>query len=285
MNGYFINSFGQCELINCEENPEVTTGCIICSDKINEYKPQKKCQSCKKGFFKTKNESCVFCKAIKNGGPNCEICEYSKDENGNETNEIRCKYCSEWNTLSSDGKCYNCQEEVGYGCSICNITINENDGSKNIICSKCGENYILTKNGLCIYYMDYFQIISEKIPHCEYQNYDYVKYKLNKTQINEVNEESNESGNLNTAANEEIYDYKVIQYCKTCKNGYYLTNNGTCEHYTPENCSLLSIISNQNSIDRYHDCSKIFQNNKIYTLIEYYYEAIDENQNESNNLP
>ena len=82
MDGYFLNSDGQCELINCEEHPEVTTGCIICSDKINEYKPQKKCQSCKKGFFKTKNESCVFCKAIKNGGPNCEICEYSKDENG-----------------------------------------------------------------------------------------------------------------------------------------------------------------------------------------------------------
>ena len=36
MDGYIKNEYGMCELIECEEYPEITPGCVICSDKINE---------------------------------------------------------------------------------------------------------------------------------------------------------------------------------------------------------------------------------------------------------
>ena len=77
LDGYKLNTqTKKCELILCEEYPEITQGCIICDDKLNEYKPKNKCQACKEGFFKTKDESCVYCKARKNGGPACEQCIY-----------------------------------------------------------------------------------------------------------------------------------------------------------------------------------------------------------------
>ena len=67
IDGYFVNDEKKCQIITCDEHPEVTPGCIICSDKLDEYSAQKKCQSCKQGFFKTKDNSCVHCKAKTNG--------------------------------------------------------------------------------------------------------------------------------------------------------------------------------------------------------------------------
>lgn len=60
MDGYIKDENGRCKLITCDEFPEITPGCVICSNKIDEYKPLNKCQSCKQGFFKTKDESCAF---------------------------------------------------------------------------------------------------------------------------------------------------------------------------------------------------------------------------------
>ena len=51
-----------CELNECEEYPEISPGCIICKDKLNEYKSNGKCQTCKYGYFLTKEEKCVYCR-------------------------------------------------------------------------------------------------------------------------------------------------------------------------------------------------------------------------------
>ena len=103
MDGYFVNNQKKCQLITCDEHPEVMPGCIICSDKLKEFSQAKKCQACREEFFKTKDETCVYCKAKKNGGPACEICEYATDAEGNETKDIRCKVCPDGSFLTSDG--------------------------------------------------------------------------------------------------------------------------------------------------------------------------------------
>ena len=82
-----------CQLNDCEEYPEISPGCIICKDKLNEYKEIKKCQRCKYGYFKTKDEKCVYCRSEQFGGPGCDECGYEKNENGIETDNIICKEC------------------------------------------------------------------------------------------------------------------------------------------------------------------------------------------------
>ena len=137
MDGYFVNEEKKCQLITCDEHPEVMPGCVICSDKLKEFKQAKKCQSCIEGFFKTKDETCFYCRARKNGGPACDICEYVIDEEGKETNDIRCKVCPDGSFLTSDGKCYNCYDELENGCQNCTIKIDEADKTEKLICKSC----------------------------------------------------------------------------------------------------------------------------------------------------
>ena len=109
--GYMYNSNEKtCDLKKCEEYPEICKGCIICEEKSEEYISNGKCQKCKTGFFKTRDEQCVPCKAEENGGPSCYKCKYAVNENGEETNNIICDICPDYDHfLSSDGKCYNIQ--------------------------------------------------------------------------------------------------------------------------------------------------------------------------------
>ncbi len=83
----------ECQLNECEEYPEISPGCIICNDKLNEYKENKKCQRCKYGYFKTKDEKCIYCSSEQYGGPGCFECGYETDANGIETDNIMCKGC------------------------------------------------------------------------------------------------------------------------------------------------------------------------------------------------
>ena len=79
-NNYILKSEkDQCLLNNCEEYPEISPGCIICEDKLNEYKKNNKCQMCKYRYFKTKEEKCIYCASEKYGGPACKKCGYDKD--------------------------------------------------------------------------------------------------------------------------------------------------------------------------------------------------------------
>ena len=82
-----------CQLKECEEYPEISPGCVICKDKLDEYKEKNKCQKCKYGYFKTKDEKCVYCRSEQYGGPGCDECGYQLDENGIETDNIICKGC------------------------------------------------------------------------------------------------------------------------------------------------------------------------------------------------
>ena len=102
-----------CEL-NCQEYPEIAPGCLICNDK---YLSEKKCQICKPGYFKTKDESCVYCRSEKNGGPACNKCEYEKNANEKETGNIKCANCNQiYQVLNSKGKCYNCKTDLFNEC-------------------------------------------------------------------------------------------------------------------------------------------------------------------------
>ena len=116
--GYFLNDQNKCQIITYDEYLEVNKGCIICFDNINQYKPYNKCQSCIEDFFKTKDESCVYCKARKNGGPACDQCKYQDD-----TDNIICNYCPYRNVMNKDGKCFNCKEELGDACENCNFSL------------------------------------------------------------------------------------------------------------------------------------------------------------------
>ena len=136
---YFNNETNKCENITYDEYPEVTPGCILSINNYTLYKEKEKCLLCKPGFLKTKDESCVYCKARKNGGPNCEECEYIKDSDGNTTDQIKCKICP--TDLNLNGKCYNCEDEAGLGCSKCKFE------GERVVCEICKDNYELNSEG------------------------------------------------------------------------------------------------------------------------------------------
>ena len=158
---YFIENEteGQCILNDCQEYPEISSGCIICKDKLNEYLPNKKCQSCKYGYFKTKEETCIYCRSEKYGGPGCYNCGYEEDENGEETDNIICKNCFNnendistinWDfdrfygsVLTSEGKCYNCKYNLSDNCLKCDMINNK------LGCTLCKPGYFLYSECEC----------------------------------------------------------------------------------------------------------------------------------------
>ena len=228
---FYVNKSGLCDLITYDEYPEVTTGCILPINNYTIYIKNNKCFSCKIGFFKTKEESCIYCKARKNGGPKCDECQYIK-ENGNETNRINCKICQNNNMLSPIGRrCYNCEDEVGPGCVRC---IFENE-TERVICEECNEDYDLNGEGYCT-----SKYSSHKLVHnCLIYDYSISKRMLVDT-----------------------------LKCKKCNDGYYV-DNGRCEILSLELCSfksMLNLVKLGNFI--YEEC-KIFCEMMFYPLVDY----------------
>ena len=82
-----------------------------------QYKPYNKCQYCSEDFFKTRDNSCAYCKARKNGGPACEQYKYQDDNSDN----IIYSYCPEGKVMNKDGKCFDCKEELGDACQKCSF--------------------------------------------------------------------------------------------------------------------------------------------------------------------
>ena len=287
MDGYFVNSNKKCERITCDEHPEVTPGCIICSDKLSQFKAEGKCQSCKEGYFKTKEGTCVHCNAQKNGGPACELCGYGVDDDGNDTDDIVCKYCP-GGFLTSDGKCYKCKDELEDGCQNCTLQVDDIKKTEKLVCTNCFNDYILSNHSHCIHYNSFVK----KIPFCSEQ-YNY----LNKRIINENNSNSNSMNitpfednfyfynntNVNNTGNIR-YEYKIESYCSNCRNGYVLKNN-TCAPFNIANCSFISIIpldySNNNTqglknlLENYYRCYSLGDRSE-YVKIDYYYEIMEE---------
>ena len=167
---YFNYKTGKCENITYDEYPEINPGCILSINNYTIYKEKNKCLYCKDGFFKTKDESFIYCKTRKNGGPNCQECEYIIDSDENIPESIKCKICPNGNIMTSNGKCFNCDDEVGKGCEECEFVIVSNN-KEEIKCKKCKENYYL-KEGHCINGQSYYK----SIPFCSLFNHN-IKVK------------------------------------------------------------------------------------------------------------
>ena len=201
---------------------------------MDTYKKNNKCESCIEGFFKTKDESCVYCKARKNGGPACEQCKYQDD-----SDNIICSYCPKGKVLSKEGKCYDCKEELGDACQSCSFSIDENNNEK-LKCNKCKKNYTLSPNGHCIHYQSYYEFI----PHCANYLYEVINNNYNNTETNhnisesdnfvsdiiddEFNSDQFMYSDSDLIENEEETDdnnmgsnFQIQTNCTKCKTGYY----------------------------------------------------------------
>ena len=270
IDNYIINTKENiCRLNSCYEYANIMPGCIICDDKLDEYMPKNKCQSCKPGYFKTKDESCIYCSSEKYGGTGCYECTYGKDENGQETENIVCKKCSSaYQALSSDGKCFNCQVDLNYGCQYCKFINNEIDNTEKLICTQCYYQYYLNSEGICINYSPQLK----KIPYCSEYEYK-IGNNIFKYNNNEDEFLYSSSYNINITK----VDDQINTECKKCENGYYLNDYGKCIILTIEDCSLVSII--QNFPQRYTEC-KTFCDQKSYCYVDY---VIKNYGKESNN--
>ena len=281
----------KCEINECQEYPEITPGCIICKDNLNEYKSKKKCQSCKYGYFKTKNETCVYCRAEKYGGSGCYECGYEEDENGKETDNIICKFCNTLeqfyneyyyfsdyykyiSVLTSNKKCYLCNDDLSIKCIKCEIIKNSENKNK-LKCTVCLPGYYLDSEGNCISFLDKI----EKIPNChEYTfnianlsfyyydynyYYDYYYYYEYNNQIffNYYNDEKSYYDNFSFY--NEIFikmNYPIKTKCEYCNNKYFLNDDGKCEILNLEKCVGSFII--RNISNRLRQCENFcYQNN------------------------
>jgi len=208
---YLNNKTGKCEIITYDEYPEITPGCILSINNYTIYKKKNKCLLCKDGFFKTKKESCIYCKARKNGGPNYKECEYFVDSDGKIINSIKCKICPDGNILASDGKCFNCADEVGKGCDKCEM-IKDSKNDEKLRYVRCKKNYYL-KDGHCINDQSYYK----NIPFCSLSSHIIDK----------------KEGSITAKTT-----------CTLCKNGFYKDNeDGTWKGLTIEKCSFISMFN------------------------------------------
>ena len=232
-NKFYINETGLCDIITYDEYPEVTAGCILPLNNYTIYLENKKCFSCKNGFFKTREESCIYCKARKNGGPKCDECHYIK-ENGIETNRINCKTCdTSVNMLSPIGnRCYRCEDEVGPGCAKCKFE----EETERVICEICEEGY--KKNN---------------------ENYCTKEYSYDRKISNCLIYESSSISHSNRLLSD------VRTKCKVCNDGFYL-DEGNCKEIALDTCSFKSMTNFNKSI--YDECKKFCEMN-YYPIVDY----------------
>ena len=256
---YFLNAsksndtYDACLLNDCKEYPEIAPGCIICNDKLKQYKKNNKCQTCKYGYFKTKNESCVYCRSEQYGGPSCYECGYEKDKNGNETDNIICKDCltnkdrtsysdlNKFNSiLSSDGKCYNCKYDLSELCLICDFSEDKKD-SKELKCLFCIKGYYLDSDGKCIKYSDKI----EAIPNCQKNEFiinNYTHY-FSELETEDINFSPNIYNMNETTYNDYNEAWRNLKSnikanCTICKYDYYLDDKGECQIIKYEDCKI-----------------------------------------------
>ena len=137
--------------------------------------------------------------------------------------------------MTSNGKCFNCDDEVGKGCEESEFVIVSNN-KEEIKCKKCKENYYL-KEGHCINGKSYYK----SIPFCSLFNHN-IKVK---------------EGSITAKST-----------CEICKNGFYKDNkDGNCKGFTIEKCSYISMLNYPQPI--YDECKKFFNENEIFVSIVY----------------
>ena len=258
---YTLNSSNLCEPIKIDQYLEIIPGCLINEDNINEYQKESKCQYCKEGFFKTKEETCIYCKSSNYGGHGCEQCAYDDD------NQIKCIYCPKGNVLDSNGKCLKCKEELGEGCSNCKYILDEEYESNKLICTECINDYYLNSKGQCIYPKNYAQYI----PNCRSVKTE-IKPISDFDFDNDFGFDFNfnfdfEETNLNPYTFDEIKsdNYEIISSCESCKEGFYY-KEGQCIEINMDDCTLSSISFD---ITKNNMCYYDFCLNKKYAIIYY----------------
>ena len=305
IDGYTYDSNKKkCELKNCEDYPEICEGCILCEGKLEEFKPQEKCQFCKEDYFKTKEDKCIYCRAEEYGGPGCLKCKYSIDENGNETNNIQCEYCpKEDHALSSDGKCYKCRDYVSSNCDICGFKKNGDDKEK-IACLLCNPGYYLNSEGECIDYSNYLKEITNceeyifKINNITFYSYyldsiDYLyeyKYSFYNTRYYHYSNFYQYNSSYYYYINNSDYiniskiENPIKTECINCLDGYFLDNNGSCQKITiEEDCSLINIV--RNFPQRYTDCYYYCYNyDNDYIFLDFLITKKNETNNKNNTI-
>ena len=289
-NIYRLNEENKCELNECEEYSEISPGCIICKEKLEEYKTNKKCQRCKYGYFKTKDEKCIYCNSEKNGGHACSECQYEKDKNGKDTDNIICKECYPSNSyfgylfedyydkddrynsnqilLSSQGKCYDCQVLFSDKCNKCDITKNK-EGKESLQCVSCIEGYYLSSEGICLS----FNSLLPEILNCRSAIYSLgeIEYSLNIEEWEgerrpfyyfEPDIEENKNIFVQTLITSGMK--KISFKCKECFGNSFLSMEGNCEELTFDKCSFNSIFKNFDQLKK--PCSRFCEysyNNKV----------------------
>ena len=273
----------KCKLDECEEYPEIAPGCIICKDKLIEYKNNKKCQSCKYGYFKTKEDLCVYCRSEAYGGPFCYECGYEENEKGEETNNIICKDCYSYDkyvnnfyedykskylssTLSPEGKCYSCQNDLSDLCLKCEY-------KTKLVCTLCIPGYYLDSQGNCISFLNNITIITN----CQNKIFkigDGVKFYLydyddnSKSMYLSINQNK-----FNYSEYNEIlrnYNFPIKAECFKCKQGYYLNDEGKCDvpNIEIDNCTGSFMIQDYyGEHDRINICKDLCIKNGIFTYI------------------
>ena len=225
---------------NCKEYTDISPGCIIC-DYNDNYKSEKKCQFCKSGYFKTKEDTCIYCSSEKYGGPSCYECEYEKDENGQEKENIICKNCSNpYQALSSNGKCYDCDIELS--CPKCEFIKYNNYNKEKLVCTECYLGYYMNSDGKCVNFLHYLK----KIPYC----YIYT-YQIKNNNKNTIFYYYDDDDQTNYYEGDYGYEFilpeinsSIDTKCISCEIGYNLDKDGKCIPTTFEECSLISIIQN-----------------------------------------
>ena len=258
-----------CTINECNEYPEIAPGCIICKDKLNEYKSNNKCQSCKYGYFMTKEGLCIYCRDEKYGGPGCYECGYEKDANGNDLNNIVCKNCFsiekyyryndniDYHTdkksldikdkiLTSDGKCYFPRYNITEQCFKYDLIKDANNNNK-IVCVICPLGYFLDSDGNCYSYIDKL----EQLPNCFKRTFNIgpFNFELLKNKyfllVNCVDCVRERDFYTNfTRFNKYLLesDYPIRTICEECDEGYYINEKGQCEKAYVENCTGSFII-------------------------------------------
>ena len=272
---YYLNTQdNKCQLNDCDEYPDISPGCIICKDKLNDYKTNKKCQTCKYGYFKTKDDKCIYCSSEQVGGLGCYKCGYEVNDEGIETDKIICKECfsiysidytiienyngnikypnidinSKSHLLSKDGKCFDCRIQFSESCTECKLIENEN-GNENIKCVSCIEGFYLTPEGNCVN-------ISGLIPTIQNcRNYGFVSGDIRfKCYFNE-SENSLYLGLFDYSDYENtlklIYDLGLKGFekkCLYCKDNFFVNEKGECEQLNYDKCSFNSIVKNMDNL-------------------------------------
>jgi len=300
------NTTQTCELDECKEYLEISPGCLICKGKEDEYKTNNKCETCKYGYFKTKEETCVYCRSEQYGGPACYECEYEKDEAGTETDNITCKNCysffnynsitSYYNTdsydiyksyfttvLSSKGKCYNCQYELFDKCLSCEFVTSDKD-EEELKCNLCPPGFYLNSEGNCVDFKD--QI--ETLPNCYLYEFNIGNYTFDKTGYDMNLIYNYESLSNLTEYNDALTNakYPITPLCTDCEYGYLFNEKHECVPYNYDMCTGSYIL--EDKVNRLLPCSSLCDNYyhgaKNYIYIKLVNNSIDMNPDNYNNI-